>query len=193
MPIPDTKHPASTDWKASLAPGHVVRFRFPVAAEAGHQPAAKRRPCLVLEVFQLSGQRFVKLAYGTSAETKANTGCEVRVNQPAGCASAGLDRPTRFVGARSIIVSVQHSGFEHMPETGSPIMGWLDPSLFGRLIVVRKRLRLSAAQAASPSARCKTKLTGDAEAPVRKVASVAAEMREKGTQVPMRGTILKVD
>ena len=62
MPIPDTVHPDNHDWKASLAPGHVVRFRFPVVAEVGHQPVAKRRPCLVLEVFHLSGQRFVKLA-----------------------------------------------------------------------------------------------------------------------------------
>ena len=159
MPIPDTAHPAKQDWKASLTPGHVVRFRFPVVAEAGHQPVAKRRPCLVLEIFHLCGQRFVKLAYGTSAETNANKGCEVRVNQPDGCAAAGLDRPTRFVGARSIIVSVEHPGFEATPETGSPVMGRLDASLTGRLTVVRKRLRLGATQANTRSVNRKAQRT----------------------------------
>ncbi len=159
MPIPDTAHPAKQDWKASLTPGHVVRFRFPVAPEAGHQPVAKRRPCLILEVFHLCGQRFVKLAYGTSAETNANKGCEVRVNQPDGCAAAGLDRPTRFVGARSIIVSVEHPGFEATPETGSPVMGRLDASLTGRLLTVRRRLRLGAAQAKNRSAERKAQRT----------------------------------
>ena len=163
MPIPDTAHPAKQDWKASLTPGHVVRFRFPVVAEAGHQPVAKRRPCLILEVFHLCGQRFVKLAYGTSAETNANKGCEVRVNQPDGCAAAGLDRPTRFVGARSIIVSVEHPGFEAMPETGSPVMGRLDASLTGRLTVVRKRLRLGATQAKTRSAERKAQRTRTAD------------------------------
>jgi hypothetical protein len=159
MPIPDTAHPAKQDWKASLTPGHVVRFRFPVVAEAGHQPVAKRRPCLVLEVFHLSGQSFAKLAYGTSAETKANTGCEVRVKKPHGCAAAGLDRPTRFVGARSIIVSVEHPGFEAMPETGSPVMGQLDASLTGRLLTVRRRLRLGATRAKTRSTELKAQQT----------------------------------
>ncbi|GAW37388.1 hypothetical protein RA2_04471 [Roseovarius sp. A-2] len=159
MPIPDTVHPANRDWKASLTPGHVVRFRFPVVAEAGHQPVAKRRPCLVLEVFHLSGQRFAKLAYGTSAETRANRGCEVRVNQPDGCAAAGLDRPTRFVGARSIIVSVENPSFEHVSETGSPVMGRLDASLTGRLTVIRKRLRLGATRAKNRSTERKAQRT----------------------------------
>ena len=106
--IPDADTPC---WKANIAPGDVVRFRFPVAECSDHNAAAgpKLRPCLVLEVFQLSGQRFVKIAYGTSAFTTANKGCEVLVKHPDGCAAAGLDRPTRFVGARSIIVTLHHT------------------------------------------------------------------------------------
>lgn len=105
--IPDTDTPC---WKATISPGDVVRFRFPVA-DCGDPNAAtgpKLRPCLVLEVFHFSCQRFVRLAYGTSAFTEANKGCEVLVKHSGSCATAGLNRPTRFVGARSIIVSLDH-------------------------------------------------------------------------------------
>lgn len=139
----------TADWKTALAPGDVVRFRFPVAQCCDHDATAgpKLRPCLVLEVFELSGHRFVKLAYGTSANTKANKGCEVRVNQPDGCAAAGLYRPTRFVGARAILVSLDHSGFEPFGKSGSPLMGSLDSQLRTRLTDIRDRLRAGQAPA----------------------------------------------
>lgn len=145
------------DWKASVLPGDILRFRFPVAENSAPDDTEgpKLRPCLVLEIIHLSGQRFVKLAYGTSAATTANKGCELRINHPDGCAAAGLNRPTRFVGARSIIVSLNHQGFEPYPNTGSPHRGRLNGTLMCRLAVVRRRLTLAATSASKPTTQRK--------------------------------------
>jgi hypothetical protein len=97
----------------------------------------------VLDVFDLSGTTFVELAYGTSAGTKANCGHEVRVNQTASCHAAGLDRPSRFVCARRVIVSVKHHGFA-AGEEHSPLIGRLDPPLLDRMNEVRARIQIDA-------------------------------------------------
>ncbi|WP_139792624.1 hypothetical protein [Pseudophaeobacter leonis] len=39
----------------------------------------KRRPCLVLDDFDLNGSKFGERAYGTSSRNKTNTGYKVRV------------------------------------------------------------------------------------------------------------------
>lgn len=111
---------------------------------AGGQFAAhKRRPCLVLDVFELNGTKFVELAYGTSARTKANTGYEVRVGHTASCHAAGLDRPSRFVCSRRVIVSINHPGFEGGEECGT-LIGRLDAPLVDRMNDVRARLQAEA-------------------------------------------------
>ncbi|TCS60265.1 PemK-like, MazF-like toxin of type II toxin-antitoxin system [Primorskyibacter sedentarius] len=132
------------DWKDLVERGDVVLFAFPVNEDAdGPTEEPKRRPCLVLDVFELNGTKFVELAYGTSARTKANTGYEVRVGHTASCDAAGLDRPSRFVCARRVIVSVNHPGFEGGDERGTRI-GRLDPPLLDRMNAVRARLQAEA-------------------------------------------------
>jgi hypothetical protein len=131
-------------WQDLIERGDVVLVRFPINDDTdapAEQP--KRRPCLVLDVFDLNGTTFVELAYGTSAPTKANRGYEVRVNQTASCHAAGLDRPSRFVCARHIIVSVNHPGFDGGDNRGT-LIGHLDPPLIERMNDVRARIQAEA-------------------------------------------------
>ena len=117
-----------------LTPGDIVRFRFPVKEDGdGDVPRPKKRPCLVMQVATLAGHRFVKIAYGTSANSRANWGQEIIVSRPAGLKAAGLSRRTRFVGARSIIVSAAHPGFEPALEDGGMISGRIDEALIARM------------------------------------------------------------
>ena len=128
---------------AHLQRGDVVLFRFPLAEEDDEPGAPKRRPCLVLDTLTAGGERFVELAYGTSADTRANRGYEVIVKQPAARATAGLSKPTRFVCARRITVHVNHSGF-HGRTKGPQIIGRLDEALLERMNAVRARIQAEA-------------------------------------------------
>lgn len=142
--------PDTTDtWKATLSRGDVVWFRFPLAKHAPSDTGPKRRPCLVLEVFTCGQEPFAKIAYGTSVDTKANRGKEIRVQDPDAMAVAGLDRPSRFVCARTLIVSLNHPAFELVSETGSPVIGRLDGRLMARMNTVRARLDAEADMAAA--------------------------------------------
>ncbi|MBL3554051.1 type II toxin-antitoxin system PemK/MazF family toxin [Rhodovulum sulfidophilum] len=123
--------------------GDIVLFRFPLAEEDGEHGAPKRRPCLVLDTLTNGNERFVKIAYGTSAETRANRGYEVIVKQSAARETAGLSKPTRFVCARRIIVHASHSGFDGRTK-GPHIIGRLDVPLLERLNAVRARIQAEA-------------------------------------------------
>ena len=123
--------------------GDVVLFRFPLAEEDDEPGAPKRRPCLVLDTLTKGDERFVEIAYGTSADTRANRGYEVIVKQPAARATAGLSKPTRFVCARRIIVHVNHSGFDGRTK-GPQILGHLDEALLERMNAVRARIQAEA-------------------------------------------------
>ena len=123
--------------------GDVVLFRFPLAEEEDEPGAPKRRPCLVLNTLTVDDDRFVEIAYGTSADTRANRGYEVIVKQTAARATAGLSKPTRFVCARRIIVHVNHSGF-HGRAKGPHIIGRLDKALLERMNAVRARIQAEA-------------------------------------------------
>ena len=125
----NTAHP----WQDHLTTGDIVRFRFPVDDTGNPKSRPKRRPCLVLDIRWFNGRKFVELAYGTGSQSGANRGFEVRVNHPDSRARAGLDRPTHFIGVRSIIVSVSHPGFVPANDTDTPIMGRLDKPLMERL------------------------------------------------------------
>ncbi|GGM00360.1 hypothetical protein GCM10011534_22730 [Pseudooceanicola nanhaiensis] len=128
---------------AHLQRGDVVLFRFPLA-EADDEPGApKRRPCLVLDTLTAGDDRFVEIAYGTSADTRANRGYEVIVKQPDARTTAGLSKPTRFVCARRIIVHVDHSGF-HGRAKRPHIIGRLDEALLERMNAVRARIQAEA-------------------------------------------------
>lgn len=118
-------------WQAELRRGDIVLFRFPVAeASDGRDQAAmpKLRPCLVLDVHERLGRRIATIAYGTSARTRANRGYNIIAASKSGVETAGLDRPTRFVGIRRITVGLDHSGFEPAEGTASPIIGFLTTS-----------------------------------------------------------------
>ncbi|TCS60192.1 hypothetical protein EDD52_1159 [Primorskyibacter sedentarius] len=123
--------------------GDVVLFRFPVNDGEDEVDGPKRRPCLVLDTFDCGGERFVELAYGTSAKTKANRGYEILVKQAASRASAGLDKPTRFVGARRTIVHINDSGSDCLAE-GMKVIGHLDNALLARMNAVRARIQAEA-------------------------------------------------
>lgn len=127
-------------WQDDIAIGDIVLFRFPTSEPDGEAP--KRRPCLVIEIPRLGGQRYVKIAYGTSSCGDANRGEEVIVKQTEGLAAAGLNRPTRFVGSRTLLVSVHHPGFTAADH--DPRIGRLDPALMERLQEVRARLHAQA-------------------------------------------------
>ncbi|MEO9629021.1 MAG: hypothetical protein ABJG14_01115 [Sulfitobacter sp.] len=133
------------DWQNLVERGDVVLFRYPLAGEGGASAGTrpKRRPCLVLDVFTKGGTCFIELAYGTSAPTNANRGYEVRVGELASCHVAGLKRPSRFVCARRIIVSVNHSGFDDDDDSGT-LIGRLDPLLIERMNAVQARLQADA-------------------------------------------------
>jgi len=132
------------DWQNLVERGDVVLFRYPLADkyDASTDRRPKRRPCLVLDVFTKGGTCFVELAYGTSAPTNANRGYEVRVGALASCHAAGLKRPSRFVCARRIIVSVNHSGFDD--DDSGTLIGRLDPPLIERMNAVLARLQADA-------------------------------------------------
>lgn len=134
-------HPFSAaEDHTSLQRGDVVLFRFPLNDKNAEPGAPKRRPCLVLNTLKDGDDRFVEIAYGTSADTRANRGCEVIVKHPTSREEAGLSKPTRFVGARRIIVHVNHSGFDG-PAKGPEIIGKLDAPLLERLNAVRARIQ----------------------------------------------------
>lgn len=137
---------AETNWRDIIQRGDVVLFRFPVN-KRGRRAQPKRRPCLVLDIRTIDGTKFLDLAYGTSSDTKANKGYEIRIRQIASYLAAGLDRPTRFVCARRITVSVNHPGFN---EEGKPrtLIGRLDPPLMERMNALCALLQVKADDAA---------------------------------------------
>lgn len=133
--------PQQSDWQDDIAIGDIVLFRFPIRKPDGEAP--KRRPCVVLEVLCLGGWTFVCLAYGTSSSGNANRGRELIVKQPEGLAAAGLNRPTRFIGARNIFVSVNHAGFK-ADGNDDPRIGRLEAGMMERLHEIRARLHAHA-------------------------------------------------
>ncbi|ABA81573.1 hypothetical protein GQF56_21720 [Rhodobacter sphaeroides] len=147
--------PAS-DWRQTLAVGDVVAFRFPVADVEGGLP--KTRPCLVLEVDTVFGERRVTLAYGTTVPGGRNRGYEVRVSDPLALAAAGLHRPTRFVAQRRITVSPDNPGFAVCRNLKTPRIGRLAKSEMDRLQAVRARLHAEADIAADRRAERRREL-----------------------------------
>ena len=134
----DNIHETDT-WQDTLRRGDIVLFRFPEVDSINSLP--KIRPCLVLEVDSGDGDQKVTLAYGTTARTAANRGYEIWVKRRSSLAIAGLDHQTRFVGARTVFVSLDHADFDQGPR-GTPVIGHLDAYLIKRMHAVRARLRL---------------------------------------------------
>lgn len=126
------------DWQTELTAGTVVSYRFPVAEEAGG-PEPKARPCLVVDVREIDGQRHAVVAYGTSRQTKTNCGYEVEVRNVEARAAAGLDRRTRFIGARRVTVPLGDAAFVTCRQRDTPILGHLAGGPLARLETLRER------------------------------------------------------
>lgn len=126
-------------WQDHLSYGDIVSFRFPLAEEE-HTGRPKARPCLVLEIENKGGQRYALLAYGTTSRRRSNIGYEVHVRRKADYLSAGLKEPTRFVGARRLLVPLNHSGFVISNATGAPVLGRIDGNPFDAMNAVRGRI-----------------------------------------------------
>ena len=118
-------------WADEIQRGNVVLFRFPIR-RAGEGEGPKVRPCLVLEVEELSG--------GTSVPESKNRGYEIPVTHVEDIRAAGLKRATRFIGARLISVAPENAGFDVGGPISSPVIGRLSPNRMERLDWVRARL-----------------------------------------------------
>ncbi|GHE01884.1 hypothetical protein U879_15595 [Defluviimonas sp. 20V17] len=146
----------ATNWRDHLAWGDVVAFRFP-HSERDDSYRPKVRPCAVLDVVSFAGRRFATLAYGTTADSKANQDYETRVTRPEALAAIGLDKPTRFVGSRRITVSLNNPGFS-LGECGTPMLGQMIGADRERLNAVRARLFAEADMAAEHHAERRREL-----------------------------------
>ncbi|RVV96523.1 hypothetical protein EKE94_18290 [Mesobaculum littorinae] len=139
-------------WRDHLSYGDIVSFRFPLAEEASTgQP--KARPCLVLDIETQDNQRYALLAYGTTSRRRSNVGYEIHVRRRDEYLPAGLDEPTRFVGARRLLVPLTHSGFAICRATGSAVLGRLDGAPFEDMNAVRGRIHAEADIAADRRSR----------------------------------------
>lgn len=127
---------ATTPWADTLQRGDVVMFRFPCADDGPVKP----RPCLVVEIVRIGDDTFVELAYGTTAQTRANRGYGVHIYTPIGMALAGLRQPTRFVCARRVIVNANNRDFATKRLDPSPVIGRLDNAGIERMNAVRARI-----------------------------------------------------
>lgn len=126
-------------WAKDIRPGDIVLFKFPIRYPGqGDQP--KVRPCLVLDVDMHDDHRRLTLAYGTSAATPANRGYEIALTHVADLQAAGLNRATRFIGARLLSVSPDHPDFD-LNASGSPLIGRLPEGRIERMNWVRARIQ----------------------------------------------------
>ncbi|MCB1310644.1 MAG: hypothetical protein KDK29_01595 [Sedimentitalea sp.] len=98
----------------------------------------------MLDLIRREDERFVELAYGTSSRGAANRGYEVIVKQAASRKAAGLDRPTRFVCARRVMVHANHPGFAGQNDDRGPLIGRPDAPLIARMNAVRARMQAEA-------------------------------------------------
>ncbi|CTQ48097.1 hypothetical protein [Jannaschia donghaensis] len=132
-------HTMTAEWRDHISPGDIVSFRFPLA-EDGNRAHPKARPCLILDIEERGDHRFALIAYGTTSRRKSNIGYEVHVRRREDYAAAGLNRPTRFVGARRVLVSLDHSGFALCGATGSAVLGRIEGKPYEVMNLVRGRI-----------------------------------------------------
>ncbi len=130
-------------WRDHVSYGDIVSFRFPLAEEgSARQP--KARPCLILDIEMRGDQLYALLAYGTTSRRRSNVGYEIHVRRRADYLSAGLNEPTRFVGARRLLVPLIHSGFATCRAAGSAVIGRLESAPFDAMNAVRGRIHAEA-------------------------------------------------
>ncbi len=139
-PSTETAAQIAPPWTTTLARGDVVLFAFPKADEDGGKP--KPRPCLVLDIVEILGKRFVSLACGTMGETVANKGYTISVTRRADYTAAGFDAPISFAAQTRVLVPLTHKGFP--TSVPSPVIGRLSGDAFDRMNAVRARLAAEA-------------------------------------------------
>lgn len=132
--------PGQGSWHTDLSIGDVVLFYFP-HAERDTCEAPKSRTCLVVDLFDEAGTTMVELAYGTSVDTAANRGREIHLVDPEEIAIAGLHRPSRFVCARRVIVSIDHPGWDLDDWHATPVLGRLGPRVCAELDKIRAAIQ----------------------------------------------------
>ncbi len=116
-------------------PGDIVYCRFPQSGLPG--PGPKPRPALVLQVGEVDGGAFVRVAYGTSKKTGRLQAGEFLVSPQDGAAYAvsGLAYPTKFDLGRAFDLPFNDTWFNVPPRAPfgqNPKLGLLHPSLMRR-------------------------------------------------------------
>lgn len=139
QPTPANNNTAP-NWEATLAPGDVVSFRFPMSERKATGERPKARPCLVLEVGQVGHLKLATLAYGTTSSGKFNKGRDLLVAADEEIASAGLASETRFVGIRRVMVHIGHSAF-NLAHRDTPVLGHLSGGSFEAMQTLRARFQ----------------------------------------------------
>lgn len=128
-------------WPEKVAAGDIISFRFPTDDTGEARP--KARPCLVLAVAMVDGQRWMSVAYGTTVLKKARNGRGILVN--AGEAnSCGLDRATGFRGDRVMTINTSNPALAVSPVFRTPIIGRLAGRPLKRMQMVQAHLRAAA-------------------------------------------------
>lgn len=124
-------------WWPQPMSGDVLWCHFPHLPEL--EPGPKPRPDLVMEVRELSAQKYrVLIAYGTSQKTKQLRTGEFAVSPQDGAAYQlmGLQAETKFSLQQCIELDYNQTWFKpppHQPHGLSPKLGMLHPSLMKRV------------------------------------------------------------
>ncbi|SEJ52120.1 hypothetical protein SAMN05421762_1184 [Pseudooceanicola nitratireducens] len=134
----DHKTEETAHWADDIQRGDIVLFRFPVRNSQAADGLPVARPCLVMEVDGEGENQRLVLAYGTSRIAATNTGYDIAV-KGVELRAAGMTRPTRFIGARLLSVSPNHSGLM-TGDLGTPLVGRLTGKSLDRMHWVRGRL-----------------------------------------------------
>jgi hypothetical protein len=111
-PHPDTSQQALDDPRIPLRAGDVVMCKFP-SAEA-RRTLEKIRPCLVLDATDDE----IILAYGTTRDSHVRRSRELHVLRVEELAAAGLWRPTRFLGWRTVRLPCDSDRLRPAPDGG---------------------------------------------------------------------------
>ncbi|MCX8227987.1 MAG: hypothetical protein OTI35_18110 [Sulfitobacter sp.] len=131
-----------TAWQSDLKPNHIVAFRFPHERKSSVGP--KVRPTLVLDVLTIGEERYAVLAYGTSSPRRRSHDLLVPVTCSAELEAASLNAPTKFDGARRILVPLSDAGFSSNRKLNTPVLGQLTGTSADRGATVRRCIRQAA-------------------------------------------------
>jgi hypothetical protein len=112
-PHPDTPSAPDHEPRIPLRAGDVVMCKFPSAES--RRAFEKVRPCLVLDV----GDDEIILAYGTTQEGHVRRSRELHVVRAEELALAGLWRPTRFIGWRTVRLPRDSDRLRPAPDGGA--------------------------------------------------------------------------